>query len=213
MLCPGETMRPVHWNPITVIRSAGSRCPLQALAAFVVVGGLCACATNPPSQPVANRAAEAQPYKFESEGSVPPLRESDVRAETDKVDTFEHLVLDEDTVSVLALELEETTPTSAVVDSTSRTMAGYRVQIFASGELPRARSVRASAESELGFPVYVNLEDGIYKVSVGDCPTREEAEGLLQKCRDAGYADSWIVSTTVNLPQRSMNSPSDKSRP
>jgi len=38
----------------------------------------------------------------------------------------------------------------------------------------------------------------MYKVRVGDCLTRECAEEIQHRCREAGYPDAWIVGTQVH---------------
>ena len=45
---------------------------------------------------------------------------------------------------------------------------------------------------EVLAPGYVEHVDAIYKVRVGDCRSRDEAERLRLKCQAMGYKDAWI---------------------
>ena len=74
---------------------------------------------------------------------------------------------------------------------------GFRVQVFATGDEETAEAVREAAQEKMGIPVYVELVEGLYKVRIGDCATREAAEVLKQRCQEAGYGDAWIVETQV----------------
>jgi len=77
------------------------------------------------------------------------------------------------------------------------TYPGYRVQIFASSEEPRAKEVAAEARSRLAEPVYVVYEAPLYKVRVGDCATRGEADALKERASAQGFDGAWVAETTV----------------
>lgn len=77
------------------------------------------------------------------------------------------------------------------------TLPGYRVQIFASSEEPRAKEVAAEARSRLAEPVYVVYEAPLYKVRVGDCVTRGEADALKERAAAQGFDGAWVAETTV----------------
>jgi cell division septation protein DedD len=91
---------------------------------------------------------------------------------------------------------------SQTTETTRKTMDGYRVQIMASGNEDAAQSVKSAVSTRLGVPAYVEYVDSVYKVRVGDCPTREAAEALRDRCRKAGYGDAWIVSGKILMPAR-----------
>lgn len=161
------------------------------LFVFGMSGIVTGCATAKKEQPVPKADPEA--YRLESEGEVPPLPQSEVRKEVDRVDTFEEMP-----VSDTGIEVENVEPPPPVAKPPAqKTMDGYRVQLIASGNEASAREVQAVAQSKLGVPAYVDLIDNIYKVRVGDCPTREQAEALLSRCRALGYGDAWIVSCPI----------------
>jgi hypothetical protein len=74
---------------------------------------------------------------------------------------------------------------------------GYRVQIFASSERARAESAAAEARRKFTEPVYVEFEAPLYKVRVGDCVTRHEADTLKEKAGVQGYEGAWVAETPV----------------
>ncbi len=141
-------------------------------------------------------APDREPYQFESEGQVPPPDPVSQPRELDRVDVFEESAVSEDSVAVENV-IEEVPMVPVEPEDSTVTGSGYRVQVLATGERENAEVVRAEVEARLGGVVYVEPIDGMYKVRVGDCRSRAEAEDLLQRCRAAGYADAWIVSTQI----------------
>lgn len=73
---------------------------------------------------------------------------------------------------------------------------GFRVQVFASGEIDKARLFKGKAVSETGLPAYIDFEGGLYKVRIGDFGSREEAATARVHLVDL-YPDCWIVKTTI----------------
>jgi cell division septation protein DedD len=149
------------------------------------------CTTAAKEQPAAK--TDPEPYRLESEGEVPPLPESQVRKEPDRVDTFEEMPVTEDGIEVENVDPPPPPPKQPA----EKTMDGYRIQLLASGSEASAQEVRSIAQSKLGVPAYVDFVDGVYKVRAGNCPTREQAEALLAQCRSAGYGDAWITSCLI----------------
>lgn len=161
-------------------------------AAAIALSAGCA-GGRPATKPVQD---SKEPYRLESEGQV-ALDEATVRREVDRVDEFEETAVAEGDVPVEDINDAQPAVTVAPTDSTLAAMPGYRVQIFATGSYESAKSMRQTVASALGIPAYIDRVDGVYKVRVGDCPSRTEAEDLLQRCRRAGYSDAWIVSSDV----------------
>ena len=168
---------------------------LVGAGAGLVLG---ACAGQ---RPAVNTAPDqARPYEFESEGQVAPEDESATRREIDHVDVFQESPVQERTMPVQDVEpADEVLGESA--DSTMMTTPGYRVQVFASGTEETARRFERTVELALGETAHVELINGIYKVQVGDCRFRSEAEELLERCRRAGYGDAWIVAGPIVIPR------------
>jgi hypothetical protein len=163
---------------------------------------LAACATSPPA-PV---RGDQGTYDWEKEGRIPPVGAEALVREPDHVDSFEDLAIDETPLTVESVAPVAITPDSGYsVDSTAIAMPGYRIQVFASGDRSGADRVRDEASAKLNEFAYVALVDGLYKVQVGDCPTRVEAEKLLQECRAAGYTDAWVSTTKIRMRRQSQH--------
>jgi len=178
---------------------------LIALIAFSLVGAGCTAMQKAP--PAGKKTSE--PYRVEKEGKIPPLAPTDVRKAVDEEEKYEDLpVTDEGVVVEEFTPVAETPPTQppasqpvgAPAEAPRETMMGYRIQVFASGNEAAARSVKEAVEVSVGVPAYIELMDGVYKVRAGDCPSRSEAEALLEKCRGEGYGDAWIATTRILMP-------------
>ncbi len=80
----------------------------------------------------------------------------------------------------------------------SQLVLGYRVQICATPDEQEARSYLH--EALLKFPdqgVYLTFDSPYYKVRVGDCKSRFEAEELQKRVQKNGFPDAWVVRTKV----------------
>jgi len=159
---------------------------------------LASCAPAKPG--TSKRATMDKPYDFKKEGKIPPV-EKTVQPEPD----VEELVVEE--LPVESVEAEAPIDTTSKIDpNAGRVMLdGFRVQVFASGAEDVAASARAAAASRLGVMAYVELVDGLYKVRVGDCKTREQAQALLARCQDSYYTDAWIVECRIYADKSSAN--------
>ena len=76
---------------------------------------------------------------------------------------------------------------------------GFRVQLGAFSNQQGAEELASRARGRLGptIPVYVRYYAPLWKVQVGDCPTRQDAETLRATLRKIGYPDAWIVSSGI----------------
>lgn len=97
------------------------------------------------------------------------------------------------------------TPATALVPVPSETPAspqgsiyGFRIQIFASSTEKNAMKIVDDARSSFGGKVYVEHLAPYYKVRVGDCLTREDAQLLKTKAVGMGYRGAFIVETMIN---------------
>lgn len=171
----------------------------MCLVYVVSSAGISGCTATKKSQPI--RETSSEPYQLESEGEIPPLQPSQVKKQVDRTETFEEMPVSDNDIDVENVEpvYEEPVPTTGA-EADRKTMQGYRVQVLASGSKESADALRSQVESKVGTTAYVELVDGVYKVRVGDCPSRGEAEALLERCRNAGFQDAWIVSCTVFMP-------------
>lgn len=77
---------------------------------------------------------------------------------------------------------------------------GYRVQLFATSDLERARELKKIIMAGTGLAVYIEYEGGLYKVRAGDFEGREEA-ATARNTLVEDYPDCWIVKTTIKKTQ------------
>ena len=177
-----------------------------------------ACAPTAKKSAPVGRASNSDPYDFEKEGNIPPPedieRVADVEESVVDVDDLGAEDLDapppppEDTTLITAPggvapkdpDQQPKGPPPAEI----RMAEGFRVQVFASAQREAAQTARQEVMDALSVAAYVDLIDGLFKVRVGNCKTREEAVALRDRCRRAGYQDSWVVvsSIKVKVPQK-----------
>ncbi|MBN1999658.1 SPOR domain-containing protein [candidate division KSB1 bacterium] len=79
-------------------------------------------------------------------------------------------------------------------------VSGFRIQIFSSRDEKEALLERREALMLFSVNVYIEYDNPLWKVRLGDCVTRFEANELLEKVRDRGYRDAWVVRTRVQAP-------------
>ena len=177
-----------------------THCYPRALISKLLIAGcilllVAGCTAKPPvTRPAA--ATKDEPYDFKTEGNIPALKDADVVREAD----FEEVPLTEEEVLEEDVDISPEESVKAVHPPEIQTVPGFRVQLFATGNQETAEAVREAASLKLDLPAYVEIVEGLYKVRIGDCASREQAETMLQRCKDAGYGDAWIVETQVKAP-------------
>jgi cell division septation protein DedD len=174
------------------------RSPIDWLLIIVALCAVTATSCAPASQQRAKRGTQSNPYDFEKEGQIPPAP-ANVKEEAD----VEEMPVTADTIEVEDAEAPPDTaarPSTPPAATPTKTVGGFRVQVFASQSQDVAEAARRTAQARLGIPAYIELADSLYKVRVGDCRTREEAEVVLKTCRSVFYKDAWIVETQVKAP-------------
>ena len=155
----------------------------------VLLAAIFGLACAPSKQAPVERATEEEPYDVRSEGEIPEAEK--VAPEAD---------VEEAAVEEAPLEVDEG---EVRIDSTRvrpPTVDGFRVQVFASIDAEAAEKARADAERRTKMFTYIQVIDRMYKVRVGDCLTREDAETVLGRVKAAGYTDAWIVASPVIPP-------------
>jgi hypothetical protein len=75
---------------------------------------------------------------------------------------------------------------------------GFRVQVFASSTEKNASKVADDARAAFEQSIYVQHVAPYYKVRVGNCLTREDAEVLKRKALKLGYRGAFIVETMIS---------------
>jgi len=64
-----------------------------------------------------------------------------------------------------------------------------------------ADSIRAVLSDKIDEDVYITYEVPYYKIRVGNCVDRKQAEELKLKLVELGYASAWIIRTRVKAPE------------
>jgi SPOR domain len=169
------------------------RSVLRYCAVVVSCVSLAGCATAPPSAPSAKpvpveRATDAKPYDFRSEGKIPPT--TDVPNEPD----IEEIGISESAIDVTDAEAPPDTARQAAPEDTL--IDGFRAQVFATADREIAENAARVATERLKLPSYVELDGGVYKVRVGDFATRPEADDALVAIRRQ-YTDAWVVPAKI----------------
>jgi hypothetical protein len=82
-------------------------------------------------------------------------------------------------------------------DTGRQVVYGYRVQVLATRFADRADSLRSILSPLFNNEVYVTYEAPNYKVRVGNCLDREDAEILKRRLAKKGYSSAWIIRTRV----------------
>lgn len=94
-------------------------------------------------------------------------------------------------------------PIDIPADSTSvevEVVQGFRVQLFASSSIDEATAAKMTAEEKaLRDSIYVVYDPPVYKVRIGDYPTRLEANQKLARLVNLGYPDAWVVADRIVL--------------
>jgi hypothetical protein len=89
-----------------------------------------------------------------------------------------------------------TLPTAPPTPSSTKVF-GFRIQIFASSTENNASRVADDAKTSFPEYVYVEYVPPYYKVRIGDCLTREDAEILKNKALRLGYRGAFVIETMI----------------
>ncbi len=138
--------------------------------------------TNRPKEPAGTPIKPAPGYDLENE-----MLEDDERVKPEDLEE-EIEPLESDTFAVSDVAVEKT--------EASDYGLGYRVQVFASSELEKAKSIKAKIIADTGYPAYIEFESGLYKVRVGNFRKREAAAQARSDIVEF-FPDCWIVQTTI----------------
>jgi len=99
------------------------------------------------------------------------------------------------------------------VESAGGYADGYRVQLVATREEAEARADMQSALLSFSENVYLLFDNPYYKLRVGDCLSRSQADSLQQRALAKGFAKAWITRSQVykQPPDRSslLSAPGD----
>jgi len=88
-------------------------------------------------------------------------------------------------------------PTESGGEDEGEKLYGFRVQLFATGNIELAQARADEYRQLFEEKVYVELEGLLYKIEVGDCRTREEAEALRRRALGAGCEGAFVVDALI----------------
>lgn len=189
----------------------GDLCGALALGLTVGLALMLAGGCSPKKTAAPERATKEKPYDFEREGRIPEAQGKEKQAEPD----IQEMPIEPEEVAAEDVEAPPDTARAVPPDSAGAGapaiappagvagVAGqqggtavpvFRVQVFATANETAAQDTKRNAEARLGLAAYVALEEGLFKVRVGDATTRVEAEKIRRRCQNAGYTDAWIVT-------------------
>ncbi len=75
---------------------------------------------------------------------------------------------------------------------------GFRIQVFSTSSIDEAMKMKVDVLAKLPQDsVYVVYDPPVYKVRLGDFPSRYEASIRLSSVVDQGFPDAWIVPDNI----------------
>ena len=171
-----------------------------ACAALVILAG---CGATAPAKKTGTRVEPAQSgwYDFRKEGKIPSPANGSAQPEADVEEIADSGSSDIEVSEAEAPPDTLTRPATTPPAATAVT-DGFRIQLFATADREVAQNARTVASDRLGMPAYLDLEDGVYKVRVGDFPKKEDATAALSGVRGKYYPDAWVVPAKVNVQPR-----------
>lgn len=110
---------------------------------------------------------------------------------------------DEDVEVVQKKEAEEKPHVELVIPRDSTTMEevaqlGFRIQVFSTSSIDEAMKLKIDVLAKLPHDsVYVVYDPPVYKVRLGDFPSRYDASIKLSSIVDQGFPDAWIVPDNI----------------
>ncbi|MFO7889707.1 MAG: SPOR domain-containing protein [bacterium] len=102
-----------------------------------------------------------------------------------------------------------TTDKELPIETEEVTIQGYRVQLLATPYEDLARKAKQKAIYKIQEKVYLEFASPLWKIRVGDCKTRKEAEELKEKVKRIGsregeseWTKAWIVPSQITVERK-----------
>lgn len=133
------------------------------------------------------------------------------------VEDFDPLALEEEDIKVQPVEkkpvveteqedITEPIPSDDLAFNQKEMIQGFRIQLLATTDENQARDAKKRAIFKFQTGVYLVFEAPHYKLRIGDCATKQEAEELKKEAYRNGFRDAWIVPSKVyNLKDDTSN--------
>lgn len=139
-------------------------------------------------------------------GTKTTVKEESTPAKTSKYDeSFDPLSLDDDDIVIASTKVSHSTKPDEIKDNSvaiPREINGFRVQILATKNIETASLFEQEASERFqsqDYKTYLIFEAPLYKIRVGDCKMRSEAENLRDLATGYGYRESFIVKSKIQI--------------
>lgn len=116
--------------------------------------------------------------------TTPPVPQ-DTLVEPSPITSPEPVIIFEEDVPLVGEQSEQ--------QQITETKGLFRVQVFATVDKSKAQAIMDALRERENISVYIDEEEGLYKVRVGDFKTRIQAEGFRNYIRTRGYPDAFVV--------------------
>jgi len=140
-------------------------------------------------------------------GTSEPIKEEPVEEVKFQYDeSFDPLSLDDDDIVIAEASLTkkeiENKPVVIEEKIIPKEMNGFRVQILATKNIETASLFEQEATERFGsleHKTYLIFEAPLYKIRVGDCKERAEAENLRDLAKQYNYREAFIVKCKIQF--------------
>jgi hypothetical protein len=119
-------------------------------------------------------------------------------------ESFDPLSLEDDDIVIgiesSAIDSEGGTSNKSQDAITIKEINGFRIQILATNDISKASLFELEAAERFkfeGHKTYLLFEAPLYKIRVGDCKTRQEADKLRDLAKKYGYREAFLVKTKI----------------
>lgn len=187
-----------------MIRKISYFYPMTTAAALIIFNCVFSgCAgTNKSAGTVAEQPEEIPPPpEIETKQDVEPAQQAadepyDLESEMPEDDSIAESDAEEESIDPVLADTFSVEETVEPPEAAAGYELGYRIQLAAFTESAGARELKKKVMAGAKIAVYIDYEDGLYKVRAGDFATREGASEARAKLA-ADYPDCWIVRTTI----------------
>lgn len=169
-----------------------SRYILVSLLLFIIIFSACASSQfGWQSEPTRSKKSDEEVSKYKEDFDPLLLKEDEIVVEPNETRAKPQQ-------DFIALDVQQEPET---INTEIQEVAGFCIQLFATGDEGNAREFKKNAMLKLSSDVYWVFESGMYKIRTGNSRTRKEAEVFLQDIRQKGneFRDAWIVKARVKL--------------
>lgn len=113
-------------------------------------------------------------------------------------------LLDKTLIAEIVTDLQPISPANPANDTLQVVeKTGWKVQIFSTSDFFLADSIYRQALGRFaGLEVEKVFDLPYYKIRVGNCQTREEAEKLLTRAQELRYFDAWVIRTRIRVTEK-----------